>query len=114
MEKALPMLTTVLTDLSEADSMRMRSADRFVGASPVAEGVDTPIIFPYTLVSLSLRFSLSDPLLQARFQAVNFPFSGGSVKKDLHLKDGSFLSQVADADLDPYLGVFYAGFGSCH
>ena len=24
-----------------------------------------------------------------------------------HLKDGSFLSQVADADLDPYLGVFY-------
>ena len=57
------------------------------------------------------RFSLAPvqferPSSLGSVPSSEFSFSGGSVK-DLHLKDGSFLSQVADADLDPYLGVFY-------
>ncbi|MGC6456386.1 MAG: endonuclease/exonuclease/phosphatase family protein [Coraliomargaritaceae bacterium] len=61
------------------------------------------------------RFSLApvEFLKPASFgpvPAFAFPLPHDAAK-DLHPMDGSFLSQVADADLDPYLGVFYSVSG---
>ncbi len=57
------------------------------------------------------RFSLAPvefrkPASSGPVPAFEYPLSYDS-GKDLRLDDGSFLSQVADADLDQYLGVFY-------